>query len=316
MFQTVPGNVFKDIISGIAITICIFAVSVYLPIAGFFCALFIPLPILFYRSKLGREIGAIVPVAAIVLMVIIAGRLSVDIYFFIGLLFLGFALSELLQLNLSVEKTILYASGFVLLAGFAGLFFYSSISSTGIKALVSGYVAKNLELTLALYKSMDMSEENIRMISNSLDRIQYALVRIIPALVIATTLFIAWTNLLLARRIFTRRNLSFPDFGPLTLWHPPEPLVWGVIGFGGMLLMPNTAIKMFGLNGLIILMTIYFFGGIAIVSFFLEKKKVPSTFRVFLYVLVAIQQFILLVVIGIGFFDTWLNFRKMEKSAE
>jgi hypothetical protein len=36
--------------------------------------------------------------------------------------------------------------------------------------------------------------------------------------------------------------------------------------------------------------------------------------RFFLYTLVAIQQIVLLVVIGIGFFDMWLNLRKLEHS--
>jgi hypothetical protein len=34
--------------------------------------------------------------------------------------------------------------------------------------------------------------------------------------------------------------------------------------------------------------------------------------RIFLYSLVALQQIIVLIVIGIGLFDTWLNFRKIE----
>jgi uncharacterized protein YybS (DUF2232 family) len=266
--QTASGDISRDILSGIAITIFIFSVSIYLPIIGFFCAFFIPLPILFYRSKLGRRTGGIVPVAAIIAMVVITGRVSVDILFFVELIFLGFVLSELIEMNLSIEKTILFASGAVLITGFAGLLFYSGISNTGIKTLISNYVLKNLELTMALYKSMGMSEENIRVISSSLENIHYALVRIIPAFIIATTLFVSWTNLLLARPILTGRKLFYPDFGALSLWRPPEHLVWGVIGFGLMLLLPNRGVKMFGLNGLIVLLTVYFLGGIAIVSYF------------------------------------------------
>ncbi len=302
----------RDILSGIAITIFIFSVSIYLPIIGFFCAFFIPLPILFYRSKLGRRTGGIVPVAAIIAMVVIAGRVSVDILFFVELLLLGFVLSELIEMNLSIEKTILFASGAVLITGFAGLLFYSGISNTGIKTLISNYVSKNLELTMVLYENMGMSEENIRVISSSLKNIHYALVRIIPAFVIATTLFVSWTNLLLARLILTRRKLFYPDFGALSLWRPPEHLVWGVIGFGLMLLLPNRAVKMFGLNGLIVLMTVYFLGGIAIVAYFFDKKGFPRMLRIFLYSLIALQQIIMLIVIGVGLFDTWLNFRKIE----
>jgi len=306
-----PGEIPKDILTGIAITIFIFAVSIYLPIIGFFCALFIPLPVLFYRSKLGRKTGGIVPAVTIIIMLIIADGVSVDIMFFIALLFLGFMLSELIEMNLSIDNTILLATGSVVVICLAGLLFYSTISNTGIKALVSDYVSNNLALTLSLYENMGMSEENLHMISNSLEKIRYALVRILPALVIAATLFVSWSNLLLAKPLLTGRNLFYPDFGMLSLWRPPESLVWGVIGSGAMLLLPSGGLKMLGLNGLIVLVTIYFFGGMAIVSFYFENKKFPRMLRIFVYSLIALQQIVLLIVIGIGFFDTWFNFRKI-----
>ena len=312
MSEPVPGNISKDIASGIAITICIFTISNFLPLLGFFCAIFIPLPILFYRSKLGRKSGGIVPIVTAVIMLVIAGRISIDIVFYLEMLLLGFVLSEMIELNLSVEKTILYTCSIVLLSCLAALLFYSMISNTGIKALVSNYISRNLELTLALYKDMGVSEKNILLISNSLGQIHYALVRLIPALVITSLLFVAWTNMLLARPLLTRNQIFFPSFGPLNLWRPPEQLVWGVIVCGGILLLPVRELKMLGLNGLLILLTVYFFGGVAIVSYFFESKKTPPLVRFFLYSLIALQQFLLLAVIGVGFFDTWLNFRKIN----
>jgi uncharacterized protein YybS (DUF2232 family) len=60
-------------------------------------------------------------------------------------------------------------------------------------------------------------------------------------------------------------------------------------------------------------MSVYFFQGIAIVSFYFNKKKFPRMIRIFLYTLVAVQQLVLLAVIGLGFFDMWFNFRKLAK---
>jgi len=306
------GDISKDILSGITITTLIFGVSVYMPIIGFISAIFIPLPTLFYRSKLGRKTGAIIPFLAIVLMVAVLGGISVDTLFFFELLLLGYILSELFELDLSVEKTMPYASSSVVLTGIVCLLFYSTISNTGIIALVSEYVAKNLELTLSLYENMGVSAETIEMISASLENIQYVLIRIIPAIVIASTFFIAWTCLLLARPILLSRELFYPDFGTLNLWKAPETLIWGLIGLGVMLMLPYKTFKIIGLNGLLILMTIYFFQGIAIVSFYFEKKQFPRFLRFFLYSLIALQQVILLIVIGLCVFDMWLNFRKLD----
>jgi uncharacterized protein YybS (DUF2232 family) len=272
----------KDIVTGVSITSLIFLVSVFIPIIGFVAALFIPLPILFYRLKLGRTNGLIIAVMTSLIMVVLIGSLSIDVIFFAGLLLIGFMLGELFELNLSIEQTTLIASGSVVLSGLISLVISSFLSGEGVFAIVSNYVAKNLELTLVLYQGMGMSEENIQLISQSLDQIQQILVTIIPALISASTLFVAWISILLAKPVLISRSLNYPDFGPLNLWKSPEYLVWGVIGCGLALFLPHTAVKVIGINGL---------------------------------TLIALQQLILLAVIGLGFFDLWVNFRRLGKQA-
>lgn len=303
----------KDIINAVVITILIFAVAVFFPIIGFFCALFIPLPILFFQSKLGRHAGALIAILSFTVMFIIIGRISIDVVFFGGLILIGFVLAELVRFNFSIEKTVAYACGIVLLAGFIGLLVLGSLTSKGIYQLLSDYVANNLEISLAIYQNMGMSEENIQLLADSLDKIQYVLVRIIPSLVTVSTLFVVWSNLLMARPLLIKKAIFYPDYGPLNLWKAPEYLVWGVIACGLILFLPSPGIKILGINGLLILMTIYFFQGIAIVSFFFERKGFPRVLRFFLYSLIALQQILLLVVVGLGFFDMWLNFRKLGK---
>ena len=310
--QDFQGEILKNVAIGIAVTSLLFAVSIKSPFLGFFCSILIPLPTLFYRSKLGRTIGVIVPVFSIIVMFVMLGRISIETLFLAELLLVGFVLSELFEMELSIEKTMLYTCSVVLLTGIICLFFYSNTYDIEIYTLVSGQVAKNIEQTVALYEKMEVSQENIYLISNSLDQIQYVLVRIIPALVIASILFVSWTSLLLAKPILKAGKLFYPDFGTLNLWKAPDFLVWGVVVSGAMLLLPDRDLKIVGLNGLLVLMIIYFFQGIAIVSFYFEKKRFPRILRVFLYTLIGLQQLVLFLVIGLGFFDMWLNFRKFE----
>ena len=314
MPRTFRGDIPKDIVSGIAITCLILAISVYMPIIGFFCSLFIPLPTLFYRSKLGRTSGVFIPIITIIVMIAVFGGISIDILFFVALLFLGFVLSEFIERDLSIEKTMLYTCGCVIFIGIVGLLFYSKLSNKACYAIIAEYVSKNLKLSLEIYENIGVSQESIHMISNSLKNIEYFLIRIIPALIVASTFFVSWTNLLVAKPIFKNRGIFYPSFGSLKLWKAPEFLVWGIIGCGLLLLLPEKTFKFLGLNGLLILLTIYFFQGIAIVSFYFEKKRFPRMLRVFLYSLIALQQVVLIVIIGLGLFDMWINFRKLEHS--
>jgi len=303
----------KDIVNGVLITSLIFFGSVFIPIIGFFGALYIPLPVLYYRLKLGRNNGALVPAIAGAILFIVIGDLSADVLFFAELLLIGFLLGELIELKYSIDKTILYTTGAVLATGILGLVVHSILSGKGVYAIVSDYVSGNLELTMALYQSMGMSEENIHLIDRFLVELQPLIIQILPAMVTASTLFVAWTNILMARPVLKRRLQAEPDFGPLNLWKAPEYLVWAVIGCGLALFLPGQAIKIIGQNGLLILMTVYFFQGIAIVSFYFDKKRFPRFIRFFLYTLIAVQHLILLAVIGLGFFDMWVNFRRSGK---
>ncbi len=302
----------KAVFSGIAITSLIYALSRFIPIIGILLSLLIPLPILFYRLKLGRIPGLILLFMMSVNMVVTLGRVSVDLLFFAELLILGFVLGELIERNLTIERTFVCVSVVLVVAGIVGLLFYSSAANKNVIALASDYVAKNVDFTVAMYEHVGVSEESIHALLNALEDIKYFLLRILPSLVVASILFIAWLNLLLAKPILKAKSLFYPDFGPLRLWKAPDFLVWGVIGCGAMLLLPVRTLKIFGLNGIIVLMTIYFFDGIAIVSFFFEKKNFPRMLRLLLYGLIAFQQVFLLFVIGLGFFDLWMNFRKLE----
>lgn len=313
MPQAFNGEMAREVGHGVVATSLIFAASVYLPVVGFFSSLFIPLPILFYRSKLGRRAGAVVAGVSGTVVMIVFGGPTLDMLLFGELILLGFALGEQIERNVSIEKTLVYACSAALGTAVVVIVLAGSVTGKGVTALVADYVARNLKLTLALYENMGMPADSIETITRSLDQLQYVLVRIIPAMSVASCLFVAWACLLVARPMLQRRSLPYPDFGPLTDWKAPEFLVWGVIVCGLLLLVPEPGIKMIGLNGLLVLVTIYFFQGIAIVAHFFERKHVPRPFRVAFYGLLALQQLLLLLVIGLGFFDMWANFRKLGK---
>ena len=304
----------KDIVNGVLTTSLIFAASILIPLFGFFCSLFIPLPTLYYRIKLGRTTGVIIPILGFIIMVVVLGSFTIDAVFFAGLLLVGFILGELMEFRFPIDKTVLYACGAVLMGAIAGLFIFSSVSGQKLYAILSQYVAQNLELSLALYQSLGMSDENLRLIQGSLDKIQYVLVRIIPALTIASTLLVIWINILVSKALLKGKYRLHPDYEKLNRWQAPDFLVWAVIGCGLLMLFPASAAKLLGINILLIAMTIYFFQGMGIVSFFFEKKKVPRIFKILLYTLIALQQLALIAVIGIGLFDMWFNFRKLEKT--
>ncbi len=304
----------KDVIVAIAVTTFISMAALHLAVLGPFVGLFVPLPILFYRSKLGRSSGLLILVAVSLIVTSFVGLNSLGtaaFLFELGLV--GLILPEVFEMNLSVEKTVGFTAGGVLTMGALILALYTLVSTTSPWALASDYVEKSVKLALAVYREMDAPEEKIDMLSQSLDGILYVMLRIIPGIMIVATLFVVWSNLLLARLVLRSKELFCPDFGRLNQWKTPEHLVWVAIASGGLLLFGHPGLKMLGINGLIVMMMVYFFQGIAIVSFYFEKKQFPKILRILLYGLIAIQQLLLLVVVALGFFDIWIDFRRTRK---
>lgn len=305
---------YKEFLVAMAITTSIALAGLYVPVVGFLVSIFIPLPVLFFRSKLGRSRGALILVA----VTLIVGstmhwRSITSTLFFFELGLVGLILSEVFQMDLSLEKTIAITTGVVIVTVTVMLAFYELISTNSLWEQISSYMHRNLELALTVYREMDVSDERIGILVRSMEGIVYVMLRIMPAIAIASTLIVVWSNLLLARPLLQSSRLFCPDFGTLNEWKAPEPMVWLVILSGVLLLIPHKGLKFLGVNALIIMMVIYFFQGIAIVSFYFEKKRFPKMLRGVLYGLIALQQLVLLLVIAAGLFDVWIDFRRMKK---
>lgn len=314
MTHIARSQIHKDVIVAIAITAFICMATLYLRVLGPFVGLVIPLPILFYRFKLGRSLGLLILAAVVLIVIFVVGWSSIGaVAFLFELGLVGLILPEVFEMNLSVEKTVGITTGAVLATGAVMLALYSLLSTASPWAVVSDYLEKSVEMAIAMYREIDASEEKIEILARSLEGILYLMLRIIPAIVIVTTLFVVWSNLLLARSLLRSKELFCPDFGKLNQWKAPEHLIWVAIASGGLLLFAHPGIKMLGINGLIVIMMIYFFQGIAIVSFYFEKKQFPKVLRAILYGLIAMQQLLLLVVIAVGFFDVWFDFRRTRK---
>ena len=314
MFLTMDGDLLKNIAAGVGLTCLIFAATLYLPIIGFICAVMIPLPVSYYRYKLGKFAGGLILAISCIVMTIMADGISFDLALFALLLILGFVLGAMLEEKTSIEKTVLYPCLSVIGSGIALVLFYSAFSQTEFSSLVDLYVKRNLDLTLELYRQMSMPEETLQTLSRSLETIQYVLVRVIPGMAVMSALFVTWVNLLMTRSLVRFRGLKTPNFGSLTRWKSPEILVWVVIAGGVMLLIPVKSLKIIGLNIVLGLIMIYFIQGISIVSFYFDKRKFPRMLRGVLYALIGVQQVFSMLVIGLGFFDLWIDFRKINKN--
>jgi uncharacterized protein YybS (DUF2232 family) len=95
-------------------------------------------------------------------------------------------------------------------------------------------------------------------------------------------------------------------------WQLPEVLVWVFIGAGALFLTGFPGWKALGLNGLIILVGLYFLQGMCIVAFFFQRFQLPRFLATLSVVLLVLQPFFTLLVAALGLFDVWFAFRRLN----
>ena len=300
----------------VAITLGFVAGALYLPVFGAALSLFLPLPVLFFRARLGRTGGAATMAGGVALLWFWAagGAGRMEALFYFDLLLLGFLMGELLTRRFPVELVVGF-SAVAAMAG-AGLLFWTVQSATA-GALVQDFRATLgaiLDMVIEAQKEMGAEPARQNFLAENRDLILTGWLRLMPAMAAVLTLLSGWVNLLTARGLFAARGMTFPDYGPLSRWKAPEPLVWGAIAFAVLALPEST--RLAGFSGLLILGTVYFFQGVAIVEYWLRKKNAPRPLRVFMYLLIVLQQILLLVIVAVGFFDLWADFRRLRKTEE
>jgi uncharacterized protein YybS (DUF2232 family) len=70
------------------------------------------------------------------------------------------------------------------------------------------------------------------------------------------------------------------------------------------------------MNVFIVACFIYLLHGFAIIGFLFRTKNVPIIFRYLFYFLIAVQQFLMVVIVAAGVFDIWIDFRRFIKKNE
>jgi uncharacterized protein YybS (DUF2232 family) len=107
-----------------------------------------------------------------------------------------------------------------------------------------------------------------------------------------------------------RQHTGHAPWPEYRFWQLPEKLVWGVILAAFLVLLPLPVGRDTGLNLLIVASVLYFFQGLAILLFFIERWNIPLLLRSLLLVIFIFQSVGSFFLSLIGLADTWFDFRR------
>lgn len=189
-------------------------------------------------------------------------------------------------------------------------------SSSSFFATVTAGLHSAIDESLNEYSNYkEISAESFRLIEQTMLQVKATAPLFLPAIFGSGLLLITWSTIALGNILtpLLGRVQPWPDY---RYWKLPDTLIWAIIIAAVAATLPNRAVQLTGWNCLMLLAILYFFQGLAIAAFYLDKWKLPKFFRAVMYLMLILQSFgtILLTIIGIA--DVWFDIRKLSASSK
>jgi uncharacterized protein YybS (DUF2232 family) len=294
-----------------ASTLVLFMGGVAVPPVGIALFPFVPLPVLSFGFRYSLVGGVGVAVMALALLILWGNEGLAFIYsifaLIAGLLFAWLGRIRVIEMLVAGITAVIFAV-------FSGVLFYLYGSWGSMVEDLRANLGQSLASAVQMHEKMGFPEESVAVLKDRAPQIAEIVLHVLPAAAIISLAAVVLFNIGLLCRRFPERREQWLGVASLREWKAPEFLVWGLIVSGFALFVPGfDAWKIVAANLLLVISACYFFQGLAIVSFFFNKNSVPSFVRGIVYVFIAFQQIFTLLVVGLGLFDLWVDFRRLKK---
>jgi len=290
-----------------------------IPFVGVVFLLSLPIPFLVYRAKNNASKGVLLFVTASLIIILLSYLFGFpgEIITFLFLASLGFFIGEALERGFSVTR-ILFGGVFLLVVPLFIIWLLTAVQlgeSPG--SLLERVILANIQEAVRIYKEQGLFLEASEKLSDNAQAVSALIAHIFPSLLVALSLFLVVTNLLLGV-LLLRKSLPLSwSIESTYFWRAPEPLVWVLIVSAGVSFFCSyPLLNAVGVNVSIVCLAFYALQGAAIAFCFFRKWRVPIFIRVVFLFILFLQQYFLALIALLGLFDLWFDFRKRVKQQE
>jgi uncharacterized protein YybS (DUF2232 family) len=304
-------EVISKFILALAARVLLFISGVAMPPLGVILLPLVAQPVLMFGFKFGIAGGVGVLCVATLLLALLAGQELALVYGVFAVM-VGTLLALLGRVRVIEYLVAGVATAMFALTAGLSLYFFGSWG-----AMVHDFhrgMAQQLDSAMRMQEKIGFSQESLAMLKERAPQIVDLMLQILPALLLLSFAFIVLINILYLGRRFPERRAQWFTLGQLREWKGPEALVWPLIACGFALFITDIGVlRVVALNLLLVIGAFYFAQGLAVIGFFFHKNNVPRFLRGLTYVLIVFQQIFTLLVVGLGLFDLWGDFRRLSK---
>jgi len=262
--------------------------------------------------------GMLALALATVVIAVLAGGQAVVVVIFLSLGFMAMGLADGLRWRWKPENAILIGGMLAIVALILVLIPFMQNATKGPVAFAEEYLRTSIAESQKLYTQLGLT--NVAQVMAQLtDSVVYYLVRLLPAILLATTLLQAACCYGMARALILRKDPAATILAEPTLstWHAPDPWVWGlIVSLGlvasGLLTSTKNIAYFIGLNLALLYLFVYAAQGVSLVDYWLRKAKLTILWRSFIHTIILTLPPLITVVIAFGVVDIWADFRKVR----
>jgi uncharacterized protein YybS (DUF2232 family) len=304
-----PGReMLLDATKGTVLTLALFLAYITFPVLGLLPGIFAPLPGIYFYLKRGATAGVTVLVITVVVLLLM-GESSIPILYLLQSGLIAVLLPLFFMQGKGLARAIAYAVGINYLLIVALAIAYGLWAGIDLQELVVKGIETSTNQAITLYEKQGVKGEDIKMLTEGIQQAGQLIGRLFPALLLVALGSIASLNMAIIFRMSDRflPNLSKPD--DFNKFRNPDMLVWVVIAAGFATLLPYADISRVAFNILLVIGFIYFLQGLAVVLTFFQRITVPVFARIFFWLLLFFQPYLVLAIAILGIFDIWGDFR-------
>jgi hypothetical protein len=278
------------------------------PTGGGVALLVLPLPVL----VLGGLAGLAACLAAVALSALVLGlTIGADVSgFYIAIAGVPVMLGVwALRAGWRIESSMVLAASALLMGVLVSMVWMHGDIGTLRTAAAQAW-NESFDQTLELYRLLGVSDEELTDLQTQREDLMSGVLSVAPAVAAVVAGAVWFINIRIARRW-----LPWPQLYNLHEWQAPAWLIWVLIAAGFGLFVPDDGVALASRNLFVVVLSGYFCQGLAIVSYYLQRLQLPTGLRIASYLLIGLQQVVAGVVLMLGVFDLWGDFRRLSVTA-
>jgi hypothetical protein len=279
--------------------------------------IFACLPLVFLHLRFGRWIGLAASIGNMGLVWLISGKTDAA-WYFVFALSLGWVLAEFIHYRIKIEWQVLAGVVVMAVSGAALFVGYAQKVQENPVALVKSFVGAEVDdfvRNAEKYKGTgSVSSQDFEKMLVDPEVTKQNLMDVLPSATAISLLLLAVVNALLALKLNLAgmRQRFGHSLASIRDWKAPDHMVWPTLLAGFCLIVEIPAVSSVALTVFRVLMAVYGLQGLAILSGLLDSWGLRGVLRPLIFVMAI--TFLLPLVLSLGFFDLWFDFRQKFKA--